>query len=73
MELELVGLHQAALQFVAIGDVVENDQPADLLHVLGDQGRDGEVQDVRHEIVAAPLPFPLAAWEPFAPARRTNL
>ena len=28
---ELVGLHQAALQFVAVGDVVEDDQAADLV------------------------------------------
>ena len=41
---ELVGLHQPALQFGAVGDVVEDDQPADLRHVLRDQRSDGDVQ-----------------------------
>ena len=41
---QLVGLHQALLQFGAVGDVVEDDQAADLLLVFGDQRRDGDVQ-----------------------------
>ncbi len=34
---ELVGLHQALLEFGAIGDVVEDDQAADLLLVFRNQ------------------------------------
>ena len=41
---ELVGLHQPLLEFGAIGDVVEDDQPADLLLVLRNQRRDGDIQ-----------------------------
>ena len=41
---QLVGLHQALLQFGAIGDVVEDDQAADLFLVFGDQRRDGDIE-----------------------------
>ena len=34
---ELVGLHQALFQLGAVGDIVEDDQAADLLLVLRDQ------------------------------------
>ena len=41
---QLVGLHQAPLQLGAVGDVVEDDQAADLLLVPRNQRRDGDVQ-----------------------------
>ena len=69
---QLVGLHQPLLQFGAVGDVVENDQPADLLLVLRDQRRDRDVQrrfaEQRRRTVpvAWPLPLPL----PFTAAPR---
>src|SRR6266404_7461483 len=47
---ELVGLDQATLQFVAIRDVVEDDQAADLFQVFGNQRRDGDVQGVRRRL-----------------------
>ncbi len=41
---QLVGLYQALFQFGAVGHVVEDDQPPDLLLLLRNQGRDGDVQ-----------------------------
>ena len=40
---QLVGLHQLALEFVAIGDVVENDEPANLFAFSRDERRNGHV------------------------------
>ena len=31
---ELIGLHQLAFEFVTIGHVIENDQPANLFEIL---------------------------------------
>ena len=42
---ELVGLHQLALEFGTVRDVVEENDAADLLAVFRNQGRDGNIQD----------------------------
>ena len=59
---QLVGLHQALLQLGAVGDVVEDDQAADLLLVLRDQRRDGDVQRgfAERRRRGVPLPLPCA-------------
>ena len=41
---QFVGLHQAALEFGAIRDVLEDDQAADVRPVARDQGRGGDVE-----------------------------
>ena len=40
---EFVGLDEAAFEFVAVGDVVEDHEAADLLSFFGDEGGDGEI------------------------------
>ncbi len=67
---QLVGLHQTALQFVAIGDVVEDDQAADLLQVLGYQRRDREIQDVTWAVgfrIAVSMAVAVASSAPLLP------
>ncbi len=54
---ELVGLHQAPLQLVAIRDVVENDQPPDLLQILRDQRRDRDIQRMGAVLFGAVVHF----------------
>ena len=44
---EFVGLDQAALEFGAVGDVVEDDQAADACAVARDQGGSGDVEGDR--------------------------
>ena len=59
---QLVGLHQALLQFGAIGHVVEDDQAADLFLILRYQRRDRDVQRrvaQPRRADACPLPLPL--------------
>ena len=41
---QLVGLHETLFEFGAVGDVVEDNQPADLFEILRDQRGNGDVQ-----------------------------
>jgi hypothetical protein len=41
---KLVRLHEAALEFGAVGDIVEDHEAADLLHVARDERRDSDVE-----------------------------
>ncbi len=41
---QFIRLHQALLQLGAVGNVVENDQAADLLLVFRNQRRNGEIE-----------------------------
>ena len=69
---KFVGLHQAPLQLVAIRDVVENNQPADLPHVFGHQRRNREIQDVHRGAGRLAVPFTVAVGMPVSAAVRNG-
>ena len=40
---QLVGLNQSAFQFIAVSDIVEDNQAADLLLIFGDERCNGKI------------------------------